>query len=116
MAATSSISGLPAAADASTALDRQQQAQVKQMRSMKTTDPKEADRVSREFEAMFLSSMLQPMFAGSKMSKSMFGGGHAEDTFQAMLVDEYGKVMAKSGGLGIADMVRKQILQMQEVA
>ena len=116
MAATSAISGMPASADASAALERQQAAQVKKMTSVKTTDPKEADRVSREFEAMFLSSMLQPVFSGLKTSKGPFGGGHAEETFSAMLVDEYGKVMAKAGGVGIAGMVRQQILQMQEVA
>ena len=108
---TSAISNVPTAADASIALDRQQAARVKKMTSAKTTDPKQADKVSGEFEAMFLSSMLQPVFAGLKGSK-MFGGGHAEETWTAMLVDEYGKVMAKSGGLGIAKMVRDQILQL----
>jgi Rod binding domain-containing protein len=116
MAGPSALSGIPASADASVALDRQQAAQVKKMTSVKTTDPKEADRVSREFEAMFLSSMLQPVFAGLKTSKGLFGGGHAEETFTAMLVDEYGKVMAKAGGVGIAKMVRDQILQLQEVS
>ena len=116
MAATSAISGIPAAPDASAALERQSAAQLKQMRAVKTTDAKEADRVSREFEAMFLSSMLQPVFSGIKNAKGRFGGGHAEETFTAMLVEEYGKVMAKAGGVGIAGMVRQQILQMQEVA
>ena len=113
--AISGISGVPASADANVALERQANAQLKKMSAMKTSDPKEADRVSREFEAMFLSSMLQPVFAGMKTGKGMFGGGHAEDTFQSMLVDEYGKVMAKAGGVGIAKMVRDQILQLQEV-
>jgi flagellar protein FlgJ len=116
MAAGAAISGVPAAADVSVALDRQANAQLKQMRAIKTADPKEADRVAREFEAMFLSNMLQPVFAGIKSSKGFFGGGHAEDAFQAMLVDEYGKVMAKAGGVGIAQMVRDQILKLQEVA
>lgn len=116
MPATGAIPGLSTPADASVALERQNAAQVNKMRDVKTTNPKEADRVSREFEAMFLSSMLQPVFSGLKSSKGPFGGGHAEETFTAMLVDEYGKVMAKSGGMGIADMVRKQILQTQEVA
>jgi flagellar protein FlgJ len=115
MPASSGISGLPAGADVGVALDRQASAQLDQLRRLKTTDPKEADRVSREFEAMFLSSMLQPVFAGIKSGKGFFGGGHAEDTFQAMLVDEYGKTMAKAGGVGIAQMVRNQILQLQEV-
>src|SRR5215470_1243987 len=113
--AASAISGIPASADANVALERQANAQLKRMAAMKTTDVKEADRVSREFEAMFLSSMLQPVFAGLKSGKGPFGGGHAEDTFQAMLVDEYGKQMAKAGGVGIAKMVRDQILQLQEV-
>jgi flagellar protein FlgJ len=116
MAASAGISGVPAAADVSVALDRQANAQLNQMRAAKTSDPKEADRVSREFEAMFLSNMLQPMFAGLKTSKGFFGGGHGEDAFQAMLVDEYGKVMAKAGGVGIAKMVHDQILKLQEVA
>ena len=115
MAGAAPISGLPAAADTSLALERQQKAQLTRLNGMKTSDPKEALRVSRDFEAMFLSNMLQPMFAGLKTSKGMFGGGHAEETFQAMLVDEYGKVIAKSGGLGIAKMVHDQILQLQEV-
>jgi peptidoglycan hydrolase FlgJ len=110
------ISGVPAAADVSVALDRQANAQLNQMRSFKTTDPKEAERVSRDFEAMFLSNMLQPVFAGIKSSKGFFGGGHAEDTFQSMMVDEYGKTMAKAGGVGIAKMVYDQILKLQEAA
>jgi Rod binding domain-containing protein len=116
MAASAAIPGIPAAADVSVALDRQANAQLNRMRAFTTADPQEADRVSRDFEAMFLSNMLQPVFAGIKSSKGFFGGGHAEDTFQSMLVDEYGKVMAKAGGVGIAKMVRDQILKLQEVA
>jgi flagellar protein FlgJ len=110
-----SISSMPASADANIAMDRQSAQQLDRMRAFKTTDPKEADKVSRDFEAMFLSTMLQPMFATLKPGKGLFGGGNAESTFSAMLVDEYGKVVANSGGVGIAAMVRKQILQTQEV-
>jgi peptidoglycan hydrolase FlgJ len=113
--AADSMSGLPAAADAGLAVDRQSANQLAQMRAYKTTDPRQADKTARDFEAMFLSSMMQPMFETLKPGKGLFGGGNAEATFQAMLVDEYGKVMAKAGGVGIAAMVRKQILQMQEV-
>jgi Rod binding domain-containing protein len=101
-------------ADLGAAMDRSMAAQVDKAKSVKAGNAAEADKVAREFEAMFLSSMLQPVFAGVKPSKT-FGGGHGEETFKAMLVDEYGKVMAKRGGLGIADMVRQQILQTQEV-
>ena len=83
-------------------------------RVRQTVDPKVADRTAREFEAMFLSEMLQPVFSGVK--SGMFGGGHGEDTYKAMLVDEYGKTMAKAGGVGIAKMVYDQILKLQEAA
>jgi len=109
------ISGMPASADANLALERQSKQQLDRMSAFKTTDPKEADKVSRDFEAMFLSTMLQPMFATLKTGKGLFGGGNAESTFSQMLVDEYGKVVANSGGVGVAAMVRKQILQLQEV-
>jgi Rod binding domain-containing protein len=109
------ISGMPASADANLALERQSSQQLDRMRAFKTTDPKEADKVSQDFEAMFLSTMLQPIFATLNPGKGPFSGGHAEATFSGMLVDEYGKAIAKSGGVGIAAMVRKQILQIQEV-
>jgi len=66
-----------------------------------------------EFEAQFLSQMLQPMFEGLK-SDGPFGGGHAEKMWQSMLVKEYGKSLAQSGGVGLADEVQKQLLRAQE--
>jgi Rod binding domain-containing protein len=34
--------------------------------------------------------------------------------FRSLLFQEYGKQAAKTGGIGIADMVQKEILRMQE--
>ena len=102
-------------ADLGAAMDRSMAAQVDKAKSVKAGNLAQADKVAREFEAMFLSSMLQPVFAGLKTSKGPFGGGHGEEAFQSMMVDEYGKTIAKSGGVGIAAMVRDQILKMQEV-
>jgi Rod binding domain-containing protein len=31
-----------------------------------------------------------------------------------MMVQEYGKIMAKAGGIGVADHVARQMLQLQE--
>ncbi len=73
-------------------------------------DPAKADKVARDFEAMFLSNMLQPMFAGLHSEKGIFGGREGESTFQPMLVDEYAKAIARRGGLGIADTIKRQIL------
>lgn len=81
-----------------------------------TADPALAAKTGHDFEAMFLSQMLQPMFEGVNKSNSYFGGGHGEEAFSSMLVDEYGKAMADHGGVGVAKMVADTILKSQTAA
>ncbi len=75
--------------------------------------PEQVRKVAEDFEAFFLGQMLQPLFSGIDVEPP-FGGGHAEEIWQSMMVDEYGKAMAKSGGIGIADAVMRQMIIMQE--
>ncbi len=82
------------------------------IKSKKAT-PEEAGKAAGEFEAVFISQMLAPMWAGVGADNYM-GGGSAEDTYHSMLVNEYGKLMSKAGGLGIADAVKREMLKMQE--
>ena len=70
--------------------------------------------VAESFEAFFLGQMLQPMFSSVEPAKP-FGGGHAEKIWKSLMVDEVGKSMAKNGGIGIADMIQRDLLKMQEV-
>ena len=79
----------------------------------RTADPERARQVAEDFEAFFLSQFLQPMFADLSAEKP-FGGGMAEEMWRPLQVDEYGKAMARAGGVGIADAVLKQILILQE--
>jgi len=72
-----------------------------------------ARRVAQEFEALFLSEMLGPVFESSD-TDGLFGGGEGEKVFRSMMVQEYGKAIAQSGGVGIADAVQREILKMQE--
>jgi len=73
-------------------------------------------KTGQDFEAMFLSQMLGHMFAGIK-SDGMFGGGQAEEMYRSLMVDEYGKAIVKSGGIGVADqVVRSVMLQFQEAS
>lgn len=72
----------------------------------------QAEAVAEQFERMFVSEMLKPMFEGIK-TDGMFGGGNAEDTFRPMLLDQYADGVAKGGGIGIKDAVLKEILRMQ---
>ncbi len=75
---------------------------------------KQVGKAAEDFEAFFLSQMLQPMFNTVKTDE-MFGGGPGEDMWKSMMVDTYAKEIAHGGGLGIADQVKKVMIQAQEV-
>jgi hypothetical protein len=45
----------------------------------------------------------------------LFGGGHGEQMFRSMLVNEYGKGIVKAGGLGISEQLQRDMLRLQEV-
>lgn len=68
---------------------------------------------AQQFEAMFVGQMLQHMWAGVDVDPE-FGGGHGEEMWRSMLIDQYGKEIAKSGKLGIADSVMREMLKSQE--
>lgn len=70
------------------------------------------DAVSKDFEAMFMTEMLKPMFAELKPDPH-FGGGKGEEIFSGMMLQEYGKLMAETGQLGIADTVKQELIRMQ---
>jgi Rod binding domain-containing protein len=70
------------------------------------------DYAAQEFEAVFISQMLTHMWSGIETNE-MFGGGHAEDIYRSLLIEEYGKVIAKQGGLGIADHVKAEMIALQ---
>jgi Rod binding domain-containing protein len=67
---------------------------------------------AERFEASFLSSMLQEMFAGLETS-GPFGGGQGEEMFRSVLTEAMAKQMAKGGGIGIAAQVQREMLKMQ---
>ena len=69
---------------------------------------------AQDFEAFFVTHAFEDMFADLS-SDPMFGGGEGEDIFKSFLLQEYGKQVAKAGGIGVSDMVQKQLLQLQEV-
>jgi len=72
-----------------------------------------ADQAASDFEGMFMSQMLQPMFNTVGVDK-LFGGGHGEEMMRGFLVQEYGKALAKSSHFGIADAVRNELQQTQQ--
>jgi Rod binding domain-containing protein len=70
-------------------------------------------RAAKAFEGMVLNQMLQPMFEGLG-AEEPFGGGMAEDFWRSFQVEEYGKSIAGAGGIGLADVIYRQLLEAQE--
>ncbi|MBV8458149.1 MAG: rod-binding protein [Acetobacteraceae bacterium] len=71
-------------------------------------------KAARDFEAMTLGQLLQPMFDTVDTTEGPFGGGEAEKAWKPMLVEAIGKAMEIRGGLGLAVPVFHALLQAQE--
>ncbi len=76
-------------------------------------DPAAARRAAEEFESFFVARMLDHMFDGVS-TEAPFGGGNGERIWRSFMIEEYGGLIAKTGGLGIADAVERQLLRAQE--
>jgi len=84
-------------------------------KNKKSVDEEKIAQAAEDFEAFFITKTMETMFEGIS-TDGMFGGGHAEKIYRSILFNEYGKVMAQTGGIGVKDEVMRSILQMQEMA
>lgn len=88
------------------------QASKPEWRMSEAQTREEAEKLAKEFEAMFLQEMLQPIFDQIE-TDGPFGGGQAEAAFRPMLLENYAKSISDSGGIGISDSILTEILRMQ---
>lgn len=69
-------------------------------------------KAAEAFEGQFLGIMLQSMFEGTE-AEAPFSGGSGEEMFKSFLTDAIAKQSVKSGGLGIAAVIQKEMLKLQ---
>jgi len=67
---------------------------------------------AEEFEAVFLAQVLQNMNVGIG-GPGPFSEGDNE-AWSGMLQEEYGRLISRSGGIGVADSLLREMLKMQE--
>ena len=80
----------------------------------KASNSKEQARIAAEkFEAFFLRTVLEDMIPAPK-ENAFGGGGNAEKIWTSQLHEQYAEILAKRGGIGIADLVYQQLLTLQE--
>ncbi len=81
--------------------------------AVKSKDTKRTDAAAEDFEAVFISEMLKPMFEMVEVNDT-FGGGKGEEVFRDMMVQEYGKMVARQGGIGLASQIKADLIRIQE--
>jgi len=72
------------------------------------------EAAARDFEAVFIAQMFEQMWAEVPTDGPM-GGGTGERIFRSLMIQDIGRQIAGQGGLGLADMVKRELLAMQEV-
>jgi Rod binding domain-containing protein len=68
---------------------------------------------ARDFESVFATEMLTPMYEGLEVDPT-FGGGHGEEMFRTMLLDQYGKQIAANDSFGMVHQIADTLLKAQE--
>ena len=70
---------------------------------------------AEELEGVFLNTLMSQM-TSSIDTDGAFGGGFAEETWRSMQSEQFAAAMAHSGGIGLADQLVGELLQIQEAS
>ncbi len=95
-----------------TSLAMMQATQAKNLSSAEARNLKNIEEQAKDFEAVFITEMIKPMFEGIETNE-MFGGGKGEEIFNGMMIDEYGKNIASLDILGIQTQVKNKLIELQ---
>ncbi len=76
-------------------------------------DPAKLAKAAKDFEAMAIGQLLQPMFDTVNTADNAFGGKSGEAAWKPMLVQEFARQIAAHGGLGLAKPVYEAMRRMQ---
>lgn len=80
----------------------------------KNMTPDKAEVAAKDFESLFITQMLEQMFDESS-GEEAFGSSDTNDVYKGLLMEQYGKLISRSGGIGIASYVKQELLKQQEL-
>ena len=75
-----------------------------------------ARKTATEFESMFLESSLDRLTQSEGTDGPLGENGTGGGVYRSMLTKEYATQIVKSGGVGIADSIFREIMKMQGAA
>lgn len=79
-----------------------------------TTQKDKLKKTAKEFETVFLEDVMNRLGETSGDAGPLGGGEGGGTVYRSMLMKEYAGEIVKSGGVGIADSVYRQLLKLQE--
>ncbi len=100
--------------DATSTVSQAMIAKIGAFGAAKNMSPEKIDAVSKDFESLFISQMTEQMF-GESMGSEAFGSEDTDEIYKGLMVKEYGKMIARSGGIGIAQNIKSELLKQQEI-
>ncbi|KQP85532.1 MULTISPECIES: rod-binding protein [unclassified Methylobacterium] len=80
----------------------------------KTAAEAKAKKASTDFESMFLEQSLDRLSQSEGTDGPLGENGTGGGVYRSMLTKEYAGQIVKSGGVGIADQVFREMMKMQE--
>lgn len=72
-------------------------------------DNEQLKEACREMEAYFIQQLYKTMKTSTQLGEGIIPKGQYEETFEDMLIEEQSKEATKAGGIGLADMLYKQL-------
>jgi Rod binding domain-containing protein len=80
------------------------------------TDPRHAKarKTANDFESMFLENMFNYVFQDTGAEGPLGENGTGGGVYKSMMVQEYAKQVAKTGGVGISNQIYDQLIKLQE--
>jgi len=78
-------------------------------------DDKRLREACQEMESVFLNQVLSTM-RSTVPPNALLGRSQAEDIFQGMLDQEYAKSASKTGSIGLAEIIFRQLKQTMDTA
>ncbi len=76
---------------------------------------RKVEEAAQDFEAMFISQMLEVVWSTVPTDGPM-SGGKGEEIFRSLMLQDVGKQMSKSGGIGMKSQIMAELIRMQEGA
>ena len=82
--------------------------------AVRQNDDTQLRKACEGFESYFIQSMFREMRKTSLSTGGIFEKSNAEKIFEDMLYEEYSKTAAAKGGVGLADMMYRQLSKRTE--